>query len=196
MAELKTRPTRASVEKFLNQVTDETRREDCFQIARMMQEITGSEPQMWGPSIVGFGSFNYKYASGQQADWPIAAFSPRKTDLTLYLLPGFAEQGDSTLTIAYRFLGERDKAWMLDRYNRLKGAQGDLRHLLVGNKDDGDDAPPPMVQVAMAGMSAPPKALTLAEVERQLQQSPEFKQYETLRDKWVEDWNKTYNYRQ
>lgn len=67
----------------------------------------------------------------------------------------------------------------LGGYDRLKGAQGDLRHLLVGNKDDGDDAPPPMVQVAMAGMPAP-KALTLAEVERQLQQSPEFKQYETL----------------
>ncbi|MGO4124121.1 hypothetical protein AB4Z01_06955 [Inquilinus sp. YAF38] len=68
----------------------------------------------------------------------------------------------------------------LGGYDRLKGAQGDLRHLLVGNKDDGDDAPPPMVQVAMAGMPAPPKTLTLAEVERQLQQSPEFKQYETL----------------
>jgi|GEM_PF-6056109 len=68
----------------------------------------------------------------------------------------------------------------LGGYDRLKGAQGDLRHLLVGNKDDGDDAPPPMVQVAMAGQSAPPKALTLAEVERQLKDSPEFKQYETL----------------
>lgn len=67
----------------------------------------------------------------------------------------------------------------LGGYDRLQGAQGDLRHLLVGNKDDGDDAPPPMVQVAMAGMPAP-NALTLAEVERQLQQSPEFKQYETL----------------
>lgn len=67
----------------------------------------------------------------------------------------------------------------LGGYDRLKSAQGDLRHLLVGNKNDGDDAPPPMVQVAMAGMPAP-KALTLAEVERQLQQSPEFKQYETL----------------
>ena len=94
MAEPKTKQTNASVEEFLNQVTDGGRREDCYQIARMMQEITGSEPKMWGPSIVGFGSYHYKYASGQEGDWPIAAFSPRKTDLTLYLHAGFAEQGD------------------------------------------------------------------------------------------------------
>ncbi len=94
MAELKTKPTKASVEKFLNQVTDETRREDCFKVAKMMEEITGCKPQMWGPSIVGFGSYHYKYASGQEGDWPIAAFSPRKQDLTLYILPGFQENAD------------------------------------------------------------------------------------------------------
>ena len=94
MAELKTKPTNASVEKFLNQVADETRREDCFKVAKMMEEITGEKPKMWGPSIVGFGSYHYKYASGQEGDWPIAAFSPRKQDLTLYLLPGFAESGE------------------------------------------------------------------------------------------------------
>lgn len=94
MSELKTKPTNASVEKFLNQVTDETRREDCFKVAKMMEEITGEKPKMWGPSIVGFGSYHYKYASGQEGDWPIAAFSPRKQDLTLYLLPGFQEHAD------------------------------------------------------------------------------------------------------
>jgi len=91
MGELKTKPTNASVEKFLNQIPDETRREDCFKIAKMMEEITGCKPKMWGPSIVGFDSYHYKYASGQEGDWPIAAFSPRKTDLTLYILPGFQE---------------------------------------------------------------------------------------------------------
>ena len=91
MAELKTKPTKASVEKFLNQVADETRREDCFRVAKMMEEITGEKPKMWGPSIVGFGSYHYKYASGQEGDWPIAAFSPRKQDLTLYIMPGFQE---------------------------------------------------------------------------------------------------------
>jgi hypothetical protein len=94
MAELKTKPTGASVEKFLNQVPDEARREDCFKIAKMMEEITGEEPRMWGTSIVGFGSYYYKYASGHEGEWPIAAFSPRKQDLTLYLMPGFHNYSD------------------------------------------------------------------------------------------------------
>jgi len=94
MAELKTKPTNASVEKFFNQITDEVRREDCFKVAKMMEEITGEKPKMWGPSIVGFGSYHYKYASGREGDWPIAAFSPRKQDLTIYILPGLAEQAE------------------------------------------------------------------------------------------------------
>ena len=89
MAEAKTKPTNASVEKFLNQIPDEARREDCFKIAKMMEEITGCKPKMWGPSIVGFDTYHYKYASGHEGDWPIAAFSPRKQDLTIYVMPGF-----------------------------------------------------------------------------------------------------------
>jgi uncharacterized protein DUF1801 len=94
MAELKTKPTTASVEKFLNKVADETRREDCFTVARMMEEITGSKPTMWGESIVGFGSYHYKYASGQEGDWPLAAFAPRKNELTVYIMPGFERYKD------------------------------------------------------------------------------------------------------
>ena len=94
MAELKTKQTNASVEKFLNQIPDETRREDCFQIAKIMEEITGNKPKMWGPSIVGFGTYHYKYASGREGDWPISAFSPRKQDLTLYIMPGFEQYAD------------------------------------------------------------------------------------------------------
>ena len=97
MAEQKTKPTGASVEKFLNQVADETRRADCFRIVTIMQDITGEEPKMWGPSIVGFGTFHYKYASGQQGDWPVAAFSPRKQDLTLYIMAGF-DRYDALMT--------------------------------------------------------------------------------------------------
>jgi len=89
VAEAKTKPTKASVTRFLNQVPDAARREDCFAIAKMMEEITGSKPQMWGPSIVGFGSYHYKYASGHEGDWPLTGFSPRKGDLTLYLMMGF-----------------------------------------------------------------------------------------------------------
>lgn len=89
MAELKTKQTKASVKAFLNQITDEERRKDCFTVAKMMEEITGEKPKMWGPSIVGFGSYHYKYASGHEGDWPISAFSPRKRDLTVYIMPGF-----------------------------------------------------------------------------------------------------------
>jgi hypothetical protein len=92
VAEAKTKPTKASVTQFLNKIPDAARREDCFAIAKMMEEITGSKPQMWGPSIVGFGAWHYKYASGHEGDWPVAAFSPRKQDLTLYLTPGFEKR--------------------------------------------------------------------------------------------------------
>jgi len=94
MAELKTKQTDASVKEFLNNIEDETRREDCFKVAKIMEEITGEKPKMWGPSIVGFGSYHYKYASGREGDWPIAAFSPRSKNLTLYIMPGFAEHGE------------------------------------------------------------------------------------------------------
>lgn len=89
MAEAKTKPTNDSVKEFLNKVPDEGRREDCFAVAKIMEEITGEKPKMWGPSIVGFGTYRYKYASGREGDWPVTAFSPRKKDLTLYMMPGF-----------------------------------------------------------------------------------------------------------
>src|SRR5215208_4406479 len=80
MAELKTKPTDASVAKFLNKVPDEARREDCVAIARLMEEITGSKPKMWGERLVGFGEYHYKYASGREGDWPITGFSPGKQE--------------------------------------------------------------------------------------------------------------------
>lgn len=92
MAELKTKPTQASVKEFLNQIPDKERRDDCIAVAKMMEEITGNKPKMWGPSIVGFGTYRYKYESGREGDWPIAAFSPRKKDLTVYIMMGFFEQ--------------------------------------------------------------------------------------------------------
>ena len=94
MAEPKTKPTQASVKEFLNQIPDKERRDDCIAVAKMMEEITGEKPKMWGPSIVGFGTWHYKYASGHQGDWPIAAFSPRKKDLTVYLTMGFEKNAD------------------------------------------------------------------------------------------------------
>jgi hypothetical protein len=88
MAELKTKKTDASVEKFLNGVADEQRRKDCFALVEIMKKATKAEPAMWGPSIVGFGHRLYKYPSGRELDWFLLGFSPRKGDLTLYIMPG------------------------------------------------------------------------------------------------------------
>ena len=87
MVELKTRPTSRSVADFLNGL-DEQRRKDCRTIAALMKRVTKAQPRMWGPSIVGFGSYHYKYESGREADWFVAGFSPRKQDLTLYINSG------------------------------------------------------------------------------------------------------------
>ena len=90
-AELKTKPNKASVDKFLNAVKDEKRRDDCFQVLDIMKKITKEEPIMWGPSIVGFGSYHYKYESGREGDMCITGFSPRKQNLSIYILPGFSK---------------------------------------------------------------------------------------------------------
>lgn len=91
---LKTVKNRASVKEFLDAVADERRKKDARAVAGLMEDVTGEKPAMWGSSIVGFGSYHYKYASGQEGDWPLVAFSPRKDNLTLYLMPGFEEDHD------------------------------------------------------------------------------------------------------
>ena len=88
MAELKTKKTTASVEKFLNNVADEQRRKDCFRLVGIMKAETKAEPAMWGTSIVGFGRHQYKYESGRELEWFLVGFSPRKQDLTLYIMGG------------------------------------------------------------------------------------------------------------
>ncbi len=86
MAEPKTKVTNESVEDFLNSAENETRRKDCFALLEIYKRVTGAEAKMWGPSIVGFGSYHVKSGS-READWPLAAFSPRKQNLTLYVYP-------------------------------------------------------------------------------------------------------------
>ena len=90
-AELKTQQNDSSVQTFLNAVTDEKRRKDALAILELMQEVTGFEPKMWGSSIVGFGSYHYKYASGREGDSLLVGFSPRKQDLTIYINSGFEQ---------------------------------------------------------------------------------------------------------
>ena len=88
MAELKTKPTKASVAVFLRGIEDAEKRKDCQTIARMMKQATGAAPKMWGPSIVGYGSYHYRSTSGREGDWFQLGFSPRATALTLYLVGG------------------------------------------------------------------------------------------------------------
>jgi hypothetical protein len=88
-AELKTKVNKASVEDFLNSIEDEQKRADCFEISKIMTQVTKEKPKMWGASIVGFGTYHYKGASGREGDWMLTGFSPRKQNLTLYLMGGF-----------------------------------------------------------------------------------------------------------
>ena len=89
MYELKTKETDASVEVFLDSIEDEQRREDCKAVAQLMQQVTKEKPKMWGSSIVGFGQYHYKYASGHEGNAALTGFSPRKQALTLYIMGGF-----------------------------------------------------------------------------------------------------------
>ena len=88
MAELKTKQTKESVEKFLNNLADDQRRKDCFRLLEIMKAATKAEPAMWGTSIVGFGRYQYAYKSGRELEWFLTGFSPRKQDLTLYIMGG------------------------------------------------------------------------------------------------------------
>jgi hypothetical protein len=95
MAELKTKPTGESVKAFIDAIPDEKRRAECREVMRIMKSVTGAQPRMWGPSIVGYGNYHYKYESGREGDWFVAGFSPRKQSLTIYIMSGFS--GHATL---------------------------------------------------------------------------------------------------
>ena len=92
MAELKTKRNKGNVETFLNNVSDEKKRQDSFKILELMKQITGKDPEMWGDSIVGFGIYRYK--SGRSGEWFKVGFSPRKQNLSVYLMEGFSKYDD------------------------------------------------------------------------------------------------------
>ncbi|MFC1746905.1 DUF1801 domain-containing protein [Candidatus Neomarinimicrobiota bacterium] len=92
--ELKTRHDPADVESFLRSLENDTRRRDSITILHLMKEITGMEPEMWDSSIVGFGSYHYKYETGHEGDMPLIGFSPRKQAMTLYIIPGINQYDD------------------------------------------------------------------------------------------------------
>ncbi len=88
----KTTETNNSVDDFLQSVADETKRTDSFELVKLMKQHTGFDAKMWGPAIVGFGSYHYKYASGREGDAPLVGFSPRAKEISLYLSQEFAEK--------------------------------------------------------------------------------------------------------
>lgn len=99
MYEAKTKPTSQNVAAYLNAIDDESRRRDCKKLSSLMKKVTGAAPTMWGTSIVGFGSFHYKYASGHEGDTCMVGFSSRKGDISVYLLGGY-ESGTARALLA------------------------------------------------------------------------------------------------
>ena len=89
MAENKTKPTQQDVVEFLDGVADKKKRKDSFALLELMKEVTGLEPVMWGDSIVGYGTYHYRYETGREGDMPLTGFSPRKQNLTVYITSGF-----------------------------------------------------------------------------------------------------------
>lgn len=94
MAANKTTKTKLSVDAFIKSVENENRRSDSLEMISLMREITGCEPKMWGSSLIGFGTYHYKYESGREGDFFLTGFSPRKAAFTIYIIPGFSGYPD------------------------------------------------------------------------------------------------------
>jgi len=106
MAELKTKKQNTGVKEFLASIPDEETRKDCQTLADVMSKITGDSGDMWGTSIVGFGTYHYKYSTGREADWLRMGFSPRKVNLTIYIMSGFEDKKDLLAKLGPHSLGK------------------------------------------------------------------------------------------
>jgi hypothetical protein len=106
MSNLKTKPTDKNVIDFLNKVENSTKRKDSFEILELMREITNEEPIMWGDSIIGFGSYHYKYKTGREGDTFLIGFSPRKQSISLYIMSGFEKFEDKLKKIGKHRIGK------------------------------------------------------------------------------------------
>ena len=94
MSDMKTVENDGNVGAYLESVDNPRRRDDAKRVARMMQEVTGEKPRMWGDSIVGYGKYKYRRADGSEHMWPVTGLAPRKAALTVYIMPGFKAYGD------------------------------------------------------------------------------------------------------
>ena len=126
LAENKTQKTGASVEDFIESVENKRRREDGFALLEIMKDVTGEEAEMWGPSIIGFGDYHYKYESGREGDFFLTGFSPRKQSLSLYIMAGF-EEYDSLLSA----LGKHRKGASCLYINKLADVNMDVLRELI-----------------------------------------------------------------
>ena len=131
MAELKTQPNNKNVIEYLNSIDNEKKRADSFAILTLMQGITGEEPVMWGESIISFGLYRYKYASGRAAEWFLTGFAPRKQSLTLYIMAGF-EQYEELLEKLGKFKTDKSCLYI----NRLEDVDQDILKELVRHSAD------------------------------------------------------------
>lgn len=91
MVELKNKETRASVRAFLKDLDNKEKYQDCLEILKIMENVSGKKAKMWGTSMIGFGRYHYKYKSGHEGDWFVTGFSPRKQNLVIYIMPGFSK---------------------------------------------------------------------------------------------------------
>ncbi|TFG66138.1 MAG: DUF1801 domain-containing protein [Gemmatimonadales bacterium] len=126
MAENKTKPTGASVDEFLASVENDRRRSDALVVCKLMKDLTGKKPVMWGPTMVGFGTYHYKYESGREGDWFVAGFAPRKANLVLYIMSGF--KGHAALLAA---LGKHKTGGCCLYINKLEDVDMDVLRELI-----------------------------------------------------------------
>lgn len=106
MAENKTKPTSVSVHDFLNSIENEERKRDCFALVELMRSVSGEDGVMWGASIVGFGKYRYKYASGREGESCPIGFSPRKNDLTIYMISGYDDAAEELAKLGKHKIGK------------------------------------------------------------------------------------------
>ncbi len=105
-ADNKTKPTSVSVDGFLKSIEHETRRVDGFALLELFNRITGMKPKMWGPSIIGYGRYHYKYETGREGDFLITGFSPRKSALSIYIMPGYRDMSDKLARLGKHKIGK------------------------------------------------------------------------------------------
>lgn len=131
MSDLKTQPSNDSVEEFLNSVEDNQKREDAYRILNLMKSATNEKPKMWGTSIIGFGTYHYKYESGREGDWFLTGFSPRKNNFSVYIMSGFKRYDE-----LMKKLGKHKTGKSCLYINRLSDIDIDVLNELVRESAD------------------------------------------------------------